>query len=66
MPICKMTVLNGFPGFCKVGLIYSINSFDVVPVKRLQIAFDLMKLLVNNLVFITLRLLPTKITFLLF
>ena len=55
--MCEMAVSKEFSGFCKVGLMSWIKWFDEAPGKHLLIAFDLIKLVFNNLVFIPLGML---------
>ena len=57
-----MAVSNWFSGFCKVGLIWWITSFEVAPGKHLLLAFDRIKLGLNNLMFIPLGMLSPEVT----
>ena len=57
-----MAVSIGFSEFCKVGRKQKIKSFGEVPRKYLLIAFDLIKLVFTNLVFIFLDMLSPKMT----
>ena len=62
MPMCNIAVSNWFSEFCRVGLMEWIKSFDEAPGKHLLTAFDLIKLVFNNIVFIPLGILSPKIT----
>ena len=58
-PICKIEVSNSFS--CKVGFIWSTESFDVAPGKNLHTALDFINFLFKNRVLIPFGMLSPKI-----